>query len=227
VVELICHKEQNLKEFTDNNCAQASFCFQRLLKEKEIKVNGAKIADGGEFSFELKLTANENKALFTWGDYVVNYILNGVKTKIYGDDSAKKLSVITNSNVTSETVSGESIGYAGNVVKVGMNKEKPSFAMVSSDFTDVINANIKDFIITIYNPTDTCFETKIRMQGQKYDFNVTSVYLRPGLNEIHLEELSVLDWRTHKYMQNMAFEFTGDGELSEVYLCDIYKVEVK
>jgi hypothetical protein len=65
------------------------------------------------------------------------------------------------------------------------------------------------------------------MQGQRYDFNVTSVYLRPGLNEIHLEELSVLDWRTHKYMQNMAFEFTGDGELSEVYLCDIYKVEVK
>ena len=44
MIELICDKEQNLKEFTDNTCAQASFCFQRLLKEKEIKVNGVKVS---------------------------------------------------------------------------------------------------------------------------------------------------------------------------------------
>ena len=196
-------------------------------ENKEIKVNGAKIADGGEFSFELKLNENENKAVFTCGGYVVNYVLNGVKTKIYGDDSPKKLSVITTATVTAETVNGEGIGYAGNVAKIGMDIEKPNFVMSASDFKDIINENTKDFIISIYNPTDTCFEMKIRMQGQRYDFTVTTVYFRPGLNEIHLEELSVLDWRTHKYMQNIAFEFTGDGELSEVYLCEIYKVEVK
>ena len=44
MVELICHKEQNLKEFTDNNCAQASFCFERLLKDKDVKVNGVKVS---------------------------------------------------------------------------------------------------------------------------------------------------------------------------------------
>ena len=32
-----------LKQFTDENCAQASFCFQLLLKSKEIKVNGVKV----------------------------------------------------------------------------------------------------------------------------------------------------------------------------------------
>ena len=35
----------SLKNFTDNTCAQASFCFRRLLKEKEIKVNGVKTGE--------------------------------------------------------------------------------------------------------------------------------------------------------------------------------------
>lgn len=32
-----------LKNFTDNVCAQASFCFRTLLKEREIKVNGKRV----------------------------------------------------------------------------------------------------------------------------------------------------------------------------------------
>ena len=43
MIQLICGKQQSLKQFTDENCAQASFCFSRLLKEKEIKVNGKKV----------------------------------------------------------------------------------------------------------------------------------------------------------------------------------------
>lgn len=196
-------------------------------ENKEIKVNGVKIADGGTFSFELKLTAKENKAVLTCGDYVVNYVLNGVKTKIYGDESAKKLSVLTTDTVTVETVTGESIGFNGNVVKVGMAGEKPSFTLLSSDFTDVINKNTKDFVVNIYNPTSGRYEMEIRMQGQRYDFTVTKVYCDPGWNEIHLEELSVLDWKTHKYMQNMTFSFGGETELPTIYLGDIYKVEVQ
>ena len=42
MIELICDKEQSLKSFTDNACAQASFAWQYLLKNKEIKVNGKK-----------------------------------------------------------------------------------------------------------------------------------------------------------------------------------------
>lgn len=195
---------------------------------KEIKVNGNKIADGGEFNFELKLVANENIAALSCGDLVVNYVLNGVKTKVYGDDSSKKLSVLTTEQVSAETVSGDAIGYNGNVVKVAFtDMETPSFVMISSNFKEIIHQNVKDFIITIYNPTQTRFEMQIRMQGQRYDFTVTNVYLKPGMNEIHLEELSVLDWRTHKYMQNITFNLIGDGALSEVYICDAYKVEVK
>ena len=32
-----------LKEFTDNHCAQASFCFRALLKAREIRVNGERV----------------------------------------------------------------------------------------------------------------------------------------------------------------------------------------
>lgn len=37
-------EESSLKNFTDNHCAQASFCFRSLLKAREIKVNGAKVS---------------------------------------------------------------------------------------------------------------------------------------------------------------------------------------
>ena len=41
-----CRVEQagRLKEFTDNHRAQASFFFARLLKNKDVKVNGKKVA---------------------------------------------------------------------------------------------------------------------------------------------------------------------------------------
>ena len=45
MIELICDKDQTLKEFTENNCAQASFFWSYLLKNKEIKVNGKKIGE--------------------------------------------------------------------------------------------------------------------------------------------------------------------------------------
>lgn len=45
MIELICEKDQTLKEFTENNCAQASFFWSYLLKNKEIKVNGKKVGE--------------------------------------------------------------------------------------------------------------------------------------------------------------------------------------
>ena len=44
MLELIVDKEQSLKEFTENNYAQASFFWNYLLKNKEIKLNGKKIS---------------------------------------------------------------------------------------------------------------------------------------------------------------------------------------
>ena len=43
MMELICKKEQSLKEFTENNYAQAAFFWNYLLKNKEIKVNGKRV----------------------------------------------------------------------------------------------------------------------------------------------------------------------------------------
>ncbi len=42
---LTADKPQTLREFTDTNYAQASFCFDRLLKDREIKVNGKKTGE--------------------------------------------------------------------------------------------------------------------------------------------------------------------------------------
>ncbi len=43
MLELIVDKPQNLKEFTDNAYAQASFYYTALLKNREIKVNGKRV----------------------------------------------------------------------------------------------------------------------------------------------------------------------------------------
>lgn len=43
MLQLIVDKVQSLKEFTENNYAQASFFWTALLKNKEIKVNGKKV----------------------------------------------------------------------------------------------------------------------------------------------------------------------------------------
>ena len=45
MLELIAHEQTNLKEFTEQNYAQAAFCFRTLLKNKEIKVNGKKTGE--------------------------------------------------------------------------------------------------------------------------------------------------------------------------------------
>ena len=44
MLRLICDKPQSLKEFTENNYAQASFFWSYLLRNKEIRVNGKKTA---------------------------------------------------------------------------------------------------------------------------------------------------------------------------------------
>ena len=38
-------EESSLRNFTDNVCAQASFCFRRLLKAREVRVNGVKVGE--------------------------------------------------------------------------------------------------------------------------------------------------------------------------------------
>ena len=43
MLELIVDKPQNLKEFTDNAYAQASFYYNALIKNREIKVNGKRV----------------------------------------------------------------------------------------------------------------------------------------------------------------------------------------
>ena len=45
MIELIVDKAQTLKTFTENNCAQASFFWSQLLKNKEIKINGKKVGE--------------------------------------------------------------------------------------------------------------------------------------------------------------------------------------
>ena len=45
MVEFVCDKEQSLKEYTDAHYAQASFAWEYLLKNKEIKVNGKKVGE--------------------------------------------------------------------------------------------------------------------------------------------------------------------------------------
>ncbi len=43
MLELVVDKKQSLKEFTENNYAQGSFFWNYLLKNKDIKVNGARV----------------------------------------------------------------------------------------------------------------------------------------------------------------------------------------
>lgn len=63
--------ESSLKNFTDNTCAQASFCFRALLKNREIRVNGKKVgADmplhaGDEVQYFLTPAQESKTAFFT------------------------------------------------------------------------------------------------------------------------------------------------------------------
>ena len=71
MLKLICDCAQPLKEFTDNNYAQASFFWSQLIKNKEIKVNGKKVgADillnvGDEICYYLTKKQEEKLAYYT------------------------------------------------------------------------------------------------------------------------------------------------------------------
>lgn len=43
MIELVSEKKQSLKEFTENNHAQAAFFWNALLRDREIKVNGVRV----------------------------------------------------------------------------------------------------------------------------------------------------------------------------------------
>ena len=77
MLQLIVDKEQNLKEFTDNAYAQASFYFTSLLKNREIKVNGKRV--------------DQDVPLFT-GDVVCYYLTKKQEEKpayhiVYEDEN--------------------------------------------------------------------------------------------------------------------------------------------
>lgn len=71
MLQLISDKEQSLKEFTENNYAQASFFWHILLKNKEIKVNGVKVGKdttlykGDVVSYYLTKKQEEKPAFYT------------------------------------------------------------------------------------------------------------------------------------------------------------------
>lgn len=44
MLELVVEMPQTLRTFTDNHYAQASFCMDSLLKNREVRVNGARVA---------------------------------------------------------------------------------------------------------------------------------------------------------------------------------------
>ena len=50
MLRLVCEEATTLKEFTENNYAQASFFWNTLLKNKDIKVNGKKIGQNVKLS---------------------------------------------------------------------------------------------------------------------------------------------------------------------------------
>ena len=71
MLELIVDTPQNLKEFTDNTYAQASFYFTTLIKNREIKVNGKRVSGdvplykGDVVSYYLT-KKQEEKPAFMW-----------------------------------------------------------------------------------------------------------------------------------------------------------------
>jgi len=92
MLELIVDKSQSLREFTDNAYAQASFYFNLLLKNREIKVNGKRV--------------DKDVPLFV-GDVVTYYLTKKQAEKpafhlVYADDSV--LVVDKEDGVNSEAV---------------------------------------------------------------------------------------------------------------------------
>lgn len=66
----VVKENTNLRDFTDNACAQASFCFRALLKAHDIRVNGVKVGEnlplraGDEVTYYLT-PAQENRKAFS------------------------------------------------------------------------------------------------------------------------------------------------------------------
>ncbi len=101
MIRLVCDKAQTLKQFTDTHCAQASFYFATLLRNKEIKVNGKKtgadmpLVEGDEVCYYLTPKQAEKRA----------YIL------VYEDENL--LIVDKESGVNSEAVFAELLQIKG------------------------------------------------------------------------------------------------------------------
>ena len=92
MLKLIATEEQNLKIFTENNYAQASFAWHYLLKNKEIRVNGKRV---------------DKDVLLHKGDEVCYYLTAKQAQKaayfsVYEDDNV--LVVDKESGVNSEAV---------------------------------------------------------------------------------------------------------------------------
>ena len=70
MLKLIAGTEQNLKEFTENNYAQASFVWNYLIKNKEIRVNGKRVDKdvrlfkGDEVSYFLTVKQAQKPAFY-------------------------------------------------------------------------------------------------------------------------------------------------------------------
>ena len=70
MLKLLVYEEQNLKEFTENHYAQASFAWNYLLKNKEIRVNGKRVDKdvrlfkGDEVSYFLTAKQEQKPAFF-------------------------------------------------------------------------------------------------------------------------------------------------------------------
>ncbi len=70
MLQLIAEEKQSLKEFTENNYAQASFFWETLLRNREIKVNGKRVATdlllnaGDEVCYYLKPKQAEKPAFY-------------------------------------------------------------------------------------------------------------------------------------------------------------------
>lgn len=101
MLKLICNENTTLKEFTENNYAQASFFWNSLLKNKDIKVNGQRI--------------NKNIRVRI-GDEIVYYLPEKQSQKpafhiIYQDENI--LVVDKESGVNSEAVYAELVRKKG------------------------------------------------------------------------------------------------------------------
>ncbi len=102
MIQLVCTTPQTLKRFTDNNLAQASFCWDYLIQHKEIKINGKKV---------------DADCLLNAGDIISYYMTKKQQersafTVLYEDEHI--LVIDKDSGVNSEAVYAELVRQYGN-----------------------------------------------------------------------------------------------------------------